>query len=278
MKTEGEVLEQIRQWARALDSVRAVILTSSRADPQRTPDTLSDYDLQVFMRSTDPITRDDAWLAPFGPVMVRWPLRPGPTFSSAWITQLVLFADGVRIDFQFTAGAERLADPYDPCYVILVDKDCLAGSWVASGGESPKIAPPTVEDFQETVNGFWWDIVYVAKGLARGEIPYARYMLDGSIRFEQLARLLSWYVGITKGWQTQIGIHGRWLHRALDAATWDEYVATCADASAAASWSALFATMALARKTGTAVALALGFDYPEQVDREVSAYIGSLAL
>ena len=50
MKADPAVIDRIRAWATSLDDVRTVILTSSRADPRREPDLLSDYDLQVFVR------------------------------------------------------------------------------------------------------------------------------------------------------------------------------------------------------------------------------------
>jgi aminoglycoside 6-adenylyltransferase len=277
MKADPAVIDRICSWARELDDVRTVILTSSRADPRREPDLLSDYDLQVFVRDTGLVTRDDAWLEPFGPVMVRWPLAPRPTFDPAWITQLVHFADGVRIDFQFTAGKERRADEHDPFFAVLVDKDGLASSWVPPAEPLPGSGPPPEADFGETMNDFWWDILYVAKGLWRGELPYARSMLDGAIRDECLARLLEWYVGITRDWNAEVGAHGRWLERVLDGGTWSAYLKTFADPSPAAGWSAMFAAMDLAAQIGRQVAAKLGYPYPEQVDRSVQAYIRSLA-
>jgi aminoglycoside 6-adenylyltransferase len=276
MKADPAVIDRIRTWARSWGSVRAVILTSSRADPRRTPDLMSDYDLQVFVRDTDAVIRDDAWLEPFGAVVVRWPLRPRPTFSPAWVTQLVLFTDGLRIDFQFTAGKERLADEHDPYYVVLVDKDGIAASWAPPAEYPPEITPPTEETYRQTMNDFWWDVVYVAKGLWRGELPYARYMLDSSIRSEHLARLLEWYVGVTRGWDAQVGAYGRWLSRVLDEQTWGAYLMTFADSSLAASWSAMLAALDLAANVGRQVGAKLGYAYPEQVDRLVRAYIRPL--
>ncbi len=277
MREESAVLGQIREWARVLETVRAVIVTSSRADPRRKPDLLSDYDVQVFVRDTETIARDDTWLHPFGSVMVRWPLRPQHTFSPAWITQLVVFDDGVRIDFQFTAGEERLADVHDPYFLVVLDKEGMTRLWTPPACRPHEIAQPTSEAFRESVNDFWWDIVYVAKGLWRGELSYARSMLDGSIRIESLARLLEWYVGATAGWDTQIGVHGRWLHRALDGPTWAEYLRTFGDSSLDNCWSALFATMELARKLGRVVAESLGYEYPQRVDLGVSSFIQTLA-
>ena len=102
-------------------------------------------------------------------------------------------------------------------------------------------------------------------------------MLDGSIRLEQLGRLLAWYVGVTRGWQTELGAHGRWLRRALDEPTWQAYLATFSDSSVPGSWSALLATMELAGTVGRAVGARLGYEYPSEVDRQVSDYIRSLA-
>ena len=45
MKTEDEVLAQFDAWAQGNDLVRAAVLTSSRVDPERTIDFLSDYDI-----------------------------------------------------------------------------------------------------------------------------------------------------------------------------------------------------------------------------------------
>ena len=273
MRSENAVLDQIRDWADSWDNVRAVILTGSRADPGRQPDVLSDYDVQVFVRDTDRIVRDDEWLRPLGTVMVRWPIRPRPTFSEDWITQLVLFDDGVRIDFQITAKRNRLTDEHDNWYKILADKDHLAESWGAPTFGTGASKVPTAEAYQDRLNAFWWDIIYVAKGLWRGELNYARYVLDSTIRFETLQPLLQWYIGVNQGWDVQTGLRGRWLHRHLDVSSWNDYTATFADSSPENNWSALFATISLVRRTGKAIGESLGYEYPDQVDRKVTKFI-----
>jgi hypothetical protein len=40
--------------------------------------------------------------------MIKWPLTPMSTFDKNWITRLVLFDSGVRIDFQITAKKVNL--------------------------------------------------------------------------------------------------------------------------------------------------------------------------
>lgn len=272
MRNEPSVLSQLVTWAEQ-DNIRAMILTSSRADPNRTPDILSDYDVEVYVKDTTPFTQDDTWLAYFGDVMVRWPLQPQTTFSKDWITQLVLFEDGVRIDFQITANRSINAQSLQAGYRVLIDKDGLAAQLPPSGMSHYAITPPTAEAFTDRLNAFWWDIVYVPKALWRGEMNYAKYMLDYAIRFEKLEPLLSWYIGVQRGWSVNVGIYGRWFQNYLDAETWAHYQRTFAGSDLGDNWRALFETLSLVRRIGQHVADALGFDYLEAVDQKVTRYI-----
>jgi aminoglycoside 6-adenylyltransferase len=141
VNNEQAVIRQIVRWADSREDVRAVILTGSRANPH--PDSLSDYDIQVFVREIEPISRDERWIEPFGPIMVRWPLRPQSTSASPdWLTQLILFEDGIRIDFQFTIGKPPFLNEYDNNYVVLCDKDRLSESWSDCHDAQTQSAPP----------------------------------------------------------------------------------------------------------------------------------------
>jgi aminoglycoside 6-adenylyltransferase len=272
MRDEATVLRQVSEWAESAQNIRTVILTSSRADPLSHPDMLSDYDLQVFVHDLEPITRDDQWLQSFGAIMVRWPLSPQSTSTPGWITQLVVLEDGVRIDFQFTEGKLPRFDEHDHSYTVLGDKDHLADAWPNNSFATP-IERPSAEAFLDRTNAFWWDILYVAKGLWRGELNYAKYILDGTIRYEKLLPVLRWHIGLQHGWETRLGLHDRWLHRYLDPPTWDEYLQTFADAQTEANWSALLTTTRLFRRTAQAVAAELGCEYPDQTDKNVTAFI-----
>lgn len=273
MRSEPEVLDLLKRWAEQRANVRAVILTSSRADPRRQPDLLSDYDVEVFVRQVRPFTEDDAWLYDFGQIMVRWPAAPQPTFSDDWITQLVLYQDGTRLDFQITALAPSASENLDNGYRILVDKDGAAARLPEPTYSRYVIQPPTVQAFEARMNAFWWDIVYVAKALRRGELNYARYMLDGTIRFDKLQPLLEWYIGLNHDWSVSAGIYGRWFHKYLDQSMWESYQRTFAGAEFESNWRALFAAIELVRQLGYTLADSLGFEYPAETDRKVTDYI-----
>ena len=273
MKSEQEVLELLRQWAEQRANVRTVILTSSRADRRRQPDVLSDYDIELFVRNIRPFTEDDAWVYDFGQIMVRWPAAPQPTFSEDWITQLVLYEDGTRIDFQITTLAPSTSENLENGYRIVVDKDGAAAHLPEPTYSRYIIQPPTVQAFDSRMNAFWWDIIYVAKALRRGELNYAKYMLDGTIRFDKLQPLIEWYIGLNHDWTVSTGIYGRWFHEYLDQSIWDSYNQTFAGAEFESNWRALFATIELVRTLGHTVAHSLGFEYPDETDRKVTDYI-----
>jgi len=273
LRTEQDVLGQLRAWAEKREDVRAAILTSSRADPRGTPDVLSDYDVEVFVQDTAPFVGDHSWVNEFGAIIVRWPSSPRPTFSEDWITQLVLFEDGVRIDFQITSHHPAASQHLDAGYRVIVDKDGIAGQLPAPSYSQDLVERPTAAAFDSRLNAFWWDIVYVAKALWRGELNYAKYMLDGTIRFDKLRPLIEWYIGLHHNWAVSTGMYGRWFHRYLDPSTWQDYERTFADAGIDSNWQALFATLAIVRKLGKCIAGSLGFEYPERTDREVTRYI-----
>ena len=145
VRAEEEVLTQFDNWAHGNDLVRAALLTSSRVDPERAIDCLSDYDIEMYVADLRPFQQNDDWLHAFGPVMVRWPYKPRSTFDEKWITRLVLFKDGVRIDFQITDKTRIEPDTYNNGYRVLIDKNSLTFELISfTGGlTAPGIATGT---------------------------------------------------------------------------------------------------------------------------------------
>jgi hypothetical protein len=84
-----------------------------------------------------------------------------------------------------------------------------------------------------------------------------------------LDRRVAVFSGFTRG----AGKRGRFLRRELDAATWERFEATHADARPASGWAALEAVMALFRSAATEVAERCGLAYPFADDRRVSALL-----
>jgi aminoglycoside 6-adenylyltransferase len=276
LRTEEEVLTQFDEWAQGNDLVRAAVLTSSRVDPKGTSDFLSDYDIELYVADLGPFRENDSWLSAFGPIMVRWPLRPRSTFDDKWITRLVLFKDGVRIDFQITDQTTIEPDAYDNGYRVLIDRDNLTVGLNAPTFSEYIIKRPSREEYDTLVHEFWWNATYVPKHLWRDELPFAKSMLGQTVRDKYLRTVIEWFIGLQHAWSVNTGLCGKWFKRYLDAETWSEFESTYAGAGIEENWQAFFKAIFLFRKLGKSVGSSLGYDYPTQLDQEMTDYYSSI--
>lgn len=268
----ADVLETIKRWAKDEDVVRTVILTGSRAQPHAVLDALSDYDLVVYATDLSAFSKGDEWLSAFGEVMVRWPRMPRSTLREDWITRLVLFSDGVRIDFQIGPVSPLVLGDLDAGYEVLVDKDGATASLQAPTHSAYHVARPSYEAYASLVNDFWWDATYVAKYLRRDELPFAAHMLGQMLRDRFLRMILEWDLGCKSGWTSNAGVHGRYLKRLLEPAQYEEYLSTYAGAEIEENWAAFFNLLKLFRKLAMQVGQELGYDYPSKLDADVSTF------
>jgi aminoglycoside 6-adenylyltransferase len=272
LRTEEEVFSQFHEWAENNELIRVAILTSSRVKPDVELDFLSDYDIEIYVTNLEPFQRDDEWLSTFGPIMARWPLRPRSTLQEGWITRLVLYKDGIRVDFQITDQREIQPDAYKDGYRVLIDKDNLTSGFIPPTYDQYIIIKPSQDEYDNLVNAFWWDATYVPKYLWRDELPFAAYMLGCGIRDKFLRTVIEWYIGLENAWTVDTGIHGKWFKRYLSPDIWAEYESTFAGADIEENWEAFFKAVSLFRKMAKLVGSGLGYAYPEQLDCEMMEY------
>jgi aminoglycoside 6-adenylyltransferase len=272
---EQDVLLKLWHWADQRHDIRVVVLTGSRAFPGGRPDEFSDFDLDVYVDDAGAFADHDAWWQGLGSAMVRWPLKPRTTFSPEWVTQLILFENGSRIDFQITdrAAIQVNRDAGYPC--VLYHPPAVRFENELVSGRATMTVPSEAE-YIERINAFWWDITYIPKALIRHELLYARYVLDTDIRLEKLHPLLRWHVGVRHGWSTDTGTLDRWMHRYADSEIWSRYLTTFAVGTIDDTWKAMFNALELVRDLGQEIGDALGFNYPASTDERVSAYIQGL--
>lgn len=272
MRSEREVLEQVLAFARAEERVRALLLNGSRANPARTPDLLSDYDVLLAVTDVDSFARDEGWIEQFGRVLLmQQPNDPPP--ARAW---LVIFEDGVRIDFTLSP-VERLAEDAraDSLTLLLLDKDGRFPPLLPPDERSHVVSPPTAREFAAACNEGWWVLVYAAKGLWRGQLPYAKHALDVIVRGE-VERLLGWLAGAQSGWQANVGSMGKYLPTLLPDEIWKEYLRTYAGADIEENWRAVFAMADLIDRVGPELAAHLGYTYEESEGRAARRLLAAL--
>jgi aminoglycoside 6-adenylyltransferase len=113
---------------------------------------------------------------------------------------------------------------------------------------------------------------YVAKGLWRNQITYAKTMMETIVRIEAIT-MLTWYLGLRTGYRVNVGVHGKYFQRLMTPDLWARWQATYADADPDRTWAALSALGAIFREVAQAVAHDVGVVYPRQDDERVSHYL-----
>ena len=274
-RTDDEVLALILAAARADPRVRAVVLSGSRADPAAPADAWRDFDVVYVVRDVAPFRADPAWIDVFGERTILQ--RPDAMLAASrrddgGEAYLMLFRDGHRIDLTLLPAAAMVAYRHDGPAAVLLDLDGVVPAPPPAGEPHHVPDPPTARAFADVCNEFWWVAPYVAKGLARGELTYARHHLDTVLR-AQLLTMLGWEVAAASGFRRGPGKAGRDLRRALPPATWSRLEATYADAAPANGWAALEAMTALFRTVAVGVAARCGFPYPRRDDERVTAHL-----
>lgn len=181
------------------------------------------------------------------------------------------FTDGTRIDLTLYPIAKLDELEHDSQTILLMDKDGLLPAFPPPDDASTRPQPPTQGEFDQCSNEFWWVILYVAKGLWRGEITYARAMAE--IVHQQMMRMLIWYTGVSTDFKVNPGKEGKYLRRYLNPALWELLLETYAGADPRQNWQALSAMMTMFRATAWPIAERYGYRYPEEDERRVRLYI-----
>jgi aminoglycoside 6-adenylyltransferase len=276
---EGQVLERLVGWGEADPAIRALILTSSRAVPGAA-DALSDYDLIVAVQGAAEFAESSAWRAAYGDPLVGWADRHELHGLTTYFRG-VIHRDGVRIDYTVwpealltrVAEAGALPEDLDVGYLVLLDKDGQTSSWGPPTYRAHIPERPAQAEYDALVEEFWWDTTYVAKSLWRGEVFFAKFMLDYDAKFVALRRFLEWRIELDHDWSLKPGSHGRGLEALLPDEIWSELASTFVGTDIEDNWDALFRTTALFRRVAGEVADALGYEYPQQLDDAVTAQL-----
>lgn len=280
MRSEQEMLELILNTAKDDDRICAVILNGSRTNPNAPRDIFQDFDVVYVVNELSPFKDDPTWIDRFGERMIlQLPdemLDPPPADGHSF-ANLMQFADGNRIDLTLFPVAQLHAFKKDSLSLLLLDKDGLLEPLGAPSERDYLPKPPTAKAFSDCCNEFWWVCPYVAKGLWRAEILFAKSMLDQVIR-EQLMKMLTWYAGMQTQFSRNPGKLGKYLQQYLEPELWAMLEKTYSDASYENTWEALYMMCDLFRLTAKQVAEHFGFEYPLGDDERVSAHLRHVRL
>jgi aminoglycoside 6-adenylyltransferase len=156
--------------------------------------------------------------------------------------------------------------------LVLLDKDRLLPPLPPASDKDYIPKPPTAKAFDDCCNEFWWVSTYVAKGLWRQEILFAKHFMDHHVRV-QLMKMVEWYIGMRTQFSRSPGKYGKYVQQYLEPEEWYLLCATYSDAGTESTWEALFSACALFRFMARQVADHFGFPYRQADDERVSAHL-----
>ncbi|MEK3887857.1 aminoglycoside 6-adenylyltransferase [Bacillus sp. FSL K6-3431] len=276
MRTEKEMMDLIIYTAKEDKRIRAVIMNGSRTNPNARKDCFQDYDIVYVVTDIQSFTSDHNWVEQFGEMMImQMPeemILP-PADGDGSFAYLMQFTDGNRIDL--TLVPVEVADNLisrDSLSILLLDKDKIIKPFPSANDADYHIKRPTAKQFADCCNEFWWVSTYVAKGLWREELSYAKETLEIPVR-NMLKRMLEWHIGLHTDFTISAGKSGKYFEKYLDKYTWNEWKKTYPDAEYEHIWQSLFTMCDLFRRVAVPIADQLDYEYPQGNDTRVTSHL-----
>jgi aminoglycoside 6-adenylyltransferase len=96
---QNAVLRDLIHWADRQEAVRAMLLTSSRAEPDAPVDIFSDYDVVLVVRDLHPFFEERSWLQDFGDILVVYwdPIYFEPECDHDWSIAAGHMGKGMKV-------------------------------------------------------------------------------------------------------------------------------------------------------------------------------------
>ena len=278
MRSEAEIKALIISVATNDNRIRSVLLNGSRANPNITPDRYQDFDVVFIVNDVKSFTSNHDWTNVFGEVIIRQ-LPDEMTIGTPdpdGFGYLMLLKDGNRIDLTLYPidKIQRNFWP-DSLTVCWLDKDNLFPSLPLSNDSDYYTKRPSAKEFHDTCNEFWWVSTYVAKGLLRNEITYAKEVLEISVR-PMFMKLIEWKIGSENEFSVSFGKAGKFMSRFLARDFYADVLKTYSDAEVENNWTALFKMTELFERISGEVSVRLNFQINKSEQLNSIGYLRQL--
>lgn len=278
-RDEKTMLDLILQVAKSDENIRAVVMNGSRASPGATKDALQDFDVVFIVNHVFPLVLHRQWLNAFGELLI---MQTPDEMDGVWpgsndrFTFLMQFKDGNRIDLTVLNYEKYQKIPRDSQSLLLLDKDIRFGEFEHPSDNDYLPTQPTENEFKNCCNEFLWVSIYVAKGIARKELVYAKTMAEQKVK-EELIKLLTWHAAIQTNFQKNMGAYGKYLEQYVEPEIWEAFKATYVDADYQHMWEGLFIMCDLFDKLALKISKYYHYAYNQDEYRAVFEYLKTVS-
>lgn len=275
MRDEKTMIDLIMQIAKTDERIRAVIMNGSRTSPSAKKDVFQDYDIVYIVTNVESFVENPKWIKQFGEILImqtpdeldgKWPN------SKDEYAYLMQFKDWNRIDLTLLHINKLPNMPRDSQSILLLDKDNLIKKFDPPSDKDYLPNPPNEKEFLDCCNEFLWVATYVAKGIWRKELTYAKHVSEQVVK-EELIKLLTWYAGMKTNYQKTIGKFGKYLKEYIEPEIWDEFIKTYVDANYDNMWEALFKMCDIFNSVSLKVSSYYGYKYNQREYNDAVEYL-----
>ena len=276
MRTAAEIKKLILDTATADERIRAVLLNGSRANMKVLPDQYQDFDVVFIVDNIQGFTSNHQWTNIFGEKIIQQlpeEMSFGREKESAAFPYLMLFKDGNRIDLTLFPAEKISTDfPAESLTVLWLDKDHLFSHLPPPNHNDHFVKRPAEKEFSDTCNEFWWVNTYVAKGLVRNQITYAKEMMETVVR-PMFMKMIEWKIGTENNFAVAVGKAGKFMHQYLLTTDYEKILFTYADHLPEKNWQSLFVMTELFGRYAKEVAAKLNFFYNAEEENNTVNYL-----
>lgn len=278
MRSSDEMLSLIIENAKTDERMRAVLLNGSRANPNSRKDNFQDFDIVCIVSRLESFLADHSWIDVFGErIILQMPdtMAIGDEIEKDKVSfgYLMLFKDTNRIDLTLFP-IDKLQTDFrtDSLTKVLLDKDGLFSHLPEPGIKDYLIKQPAQKEFTDCCNEFWWVSTYVAKGIRRNEIIYAKEMLERYVR-PMFMKIIEWYIGFENEFSVPFGKSGRFIKDYISPALYKKILSTYPDAQEENIWTSLFTMTEIFKELAAIIVRKSAFLYNHEEEENVLAYL-----
>ena len=277
------LIERFVAWAQDRPDIRLAIVLGSRARVDPPPDEWSDLDLLLMVTDPEPYLTNFDWLKNLGDLRIIF-LEPTPLGDG--MDCRVLFNGGLDVDFSIVSSAQteqgiqrdsrsEMMQIFGRGIRVLLDKDSRAPAADPTFMKSGSASLPTLSEFSETANDFWYHAVWTAKKLRRGEVWTAIMCCDVYMK-RLLLKAMECHARVLNDWDYDTWYDGRFLEHWADPRVLEGLRGTFARYAKDDIRSALLATMELFRWVEKDIAERLDYTYPTLADEYATGLVSTL--
>jgi aminoglycoside 6-adenylyltransferase len=113
---------------------------------------------------------------------------------------------------------------------------------------------------------------YVAKGLYRNELTYAKDMFENPVR-KMYLKMIEWHIGVNTHFSVSFGKSGKNMKGNITTSLWNKILETYPDARPGEIWNSLLLMTGNFRELAIEVARELQFEYNSSEDENISQYL-----